>query len=65
MNAQTLNLHLQRLFGAHSALLQGMAAPALIIMVLAMMVLPLPTLLPDLLFTFTIASALLVLAAAS
>ena len=65
MNAQTFQLHLRRLFGAHSALLQGMAVPILIIMVLAMMVLPLPTVLLDLLFTFNIASALMVMVVAS
>jgi flagellar biosynthesis protein FlhA len=63
MNALTLNL--QRLFGTNTAWLQGMAAPVMIIMVLAMMVLPLPTFMLDLLFTFNIASALMVMVVAS
>jgi flagellar biosynthesis protein FlhA len=63
MNAQLQNL--QRLFGANSSLIQGMAAPVMIIMVLAMMVLPLPTFLLDLLFTFNIATALMVMVVAS
>lgn len=63
MNAQLQNL--QRLLGANSALIQGMAAPVMIIMVLAMMVLPLPTFLLDLLFTFNIATALMVMVVAS
>ena len=64
MNAQILQL--KRLFGApDAALLSGLAAPLLIIMVLMMMVLPLPPLLLDLLFTFNIATALMVMVVAS
>jgi flagellar biosynthesis protein FlhA len=44
--------------------LRGLAAPAFIVMVLAMMILPLPPLLLDLLFTFNIALGLIVLLAA-
>src|SRR5215510_4989339 len=40
---------------------QGFAGPALIVMLLAMMVLPLPPLVLDLLFTFNIAFAIMVL----
>ena len=64
MNAQILQL--KRLFGApDAAMLSGLAAPLLIIMVLMMMVLPLPPLLLDLLFTFNIATALMVMVVAS
>ena len=41
--------------------LVGMAGPALIVMILAMMVLPLPPLLLDILFTFNIAISIMVL----
>ncbi|CAH1198352.1 flagellar biosynthesis protein FlhA [Candidatus Nitrotoga sp. BS] len=41
--------------------LRGMAGPVLIVMILAMMVLPLPPLLLDILFTFNIALAVMVL----
>jgi flagellar biosynthesis protein FlhA len=44
--------------------LRGLAAPAFIVMVLAMMILPLPPFLLDLLFTFNIALGLIVLLAA-
>ncbi|MBL8376921.1 MAG: flagellar biosynthesis protein FlhA [Burkholderiales bacterium] len=43
---------------------RGLAAPLFIVMVLAMMILPLPPLLLDMLFTFNIALALIVLLAA-
>ena len=41
--------------------LAGMAGPVLIVMILAMMVLPLPPLLLDILFTFNIAISIMVL----
>lgn len=44
---------------------QSMAAPLLIVMILAMMLLPLPTMALDLLFTFNIALSLVVLMVAS
>jgi flagellar biosynthesis protein FlhA len=44
--------------------LRGLAAPAFIVMVLAMMILPLPPFLLDLLFTFNIALGIIVLLAA-
>ena len=43
---------------------RGLAAPIFIVMILAMMILPLPPLLLDLMFTFSIALALIVLLAA-
>jgi flagellar biosynthesis protein FlhA len=56
---------LQRLFGAHTAAIKGLAAPILIIMVLAMMVLPLPAFALDVFFTFNIATALMVMMVAA
>src|SRR5512135_3221654 len=47
------------MFGGLS--LNRLAAPALLIMILAMMILPLPPFLLDLLFTFNIALAIIVL----
>ncbi len=44
-----------------TALLRGMAAPLLIVMLLAMMVLPLPPFVLDMLFTFNIAFSIMVL----
>src|SRR4030065_2247076 len=41
--------------------LTGMAGPVLIVLILAMMVLPLPPLLLDILFTFNIAISIMVL----
>src|SRR5215510_1500749 len=52
-------LRLPRLSAAD--LQRGFAGPALIVMLLAMMVLPLPPLLLDLLFTFNIAFSIMVL----
>ncbi|MFM2342405.1 MAG: flagellar biosynthesis protein FlhA, partial [Pseudomonadota bacterium] len=64
MNAQILQL--KRLLGApDAAMLSGLAAPMLIVLVLTMMVLPLPPMLLDVLFTFNIASALMVMVVAS
>ena len=56
---------LQRLLGGSGRALQGLAAPILIIMVLAMMVMPLPPFVLDLFFTFNIATALMVMLVAS
>src|SRR5213594_339945 len=47
--------------GARRVALVGLAGPLLILLILAMMVLPLPPLLLDLLFTFNIALAMIVL----
>lgn len=64
----TQNPQLRRLqgwLGPHAHLVQGLAIPLLVIMVLAMMVLPLPPFVLDLLFTFNIAMALMVMMVAS
>ena len=53
------------LSGAHARALKALAAPILIIMVLAMMVLPLPAFALDLFFTFNIATALMVMLVAA
>ena len=63
MNSLTQNL--QQRFGRHAALIPGIAAPLLVIAVLAMMVLPLPPWLLDILFTFNIAIALMVMMVAA
>ena len=47
--------------GPHAARLASMTAPIFVIMMLAMMVLPLPPFVLDLLFTFNIAMALMVM----
>jgi flagellar biosynthesis protein FlhA len=51
---------LQGLMGPGSGVLKALGVPAFVIMVLAMMVLPLPAFALDLLFTFNIAMALMV-----
>ena len=56
----TLNL-LQSWFGRNGALLSGMAAPVLVIAILALMVLPIPPWLLDGFFTLNIATALMVM----
>lgn len=56
-DAFVLTLH--QIFGRSN--LKALAAPLLIVMILAMMVLPLPPLALDLLFTFNIALAVMVL----
>jgi flagellar biosynthesis protein FlhA len=61
----TLQQNLQQRLGRHAALLPGIAAPVLVIAVLAMMVLPLPPWLLDILFTFNIAIALMVMMVAA
>jgi flagellar biosynthesis protein FlhA len=52
---------LARLAGGNAALGKALMAPVFIVMVLAMMVLPLPSFALDLLFTFNIAMALMVM----
>ncbi|MBX9959807.1 MAG: flagellar biosynthesis protein FlhA [Burkholderiaceae bacterium] len=61
----TLQQNLQQRFGRHAAMIPGIAAPVLVIAVLAMMVLPLPPWLLDILFTFNIAIALMVMMVAA
>ncbi|HEY1392451.1 MAG TPA: flagellar biosynthesis protein FlhA, partial [Methylibium sp.] len=56
---------LQGWLGPNAHLAQGLAIPLLVIMVLAMMVLPLPAFMLDLLFTFNIAMALMVMMVAA
>ena len=51
--------------GVGATLLKSLGAPVFIVMVLAMMVLPLPPFILDLLFTFNIALALMVMMVAS
>ena len=57
--------NLQSRFGRHAALIQGLGAPLLVVTVLAMMVLPLPPWLLDILFTINIAAALMVMMVAA
>jgi flagellar biosynthesis protein FlhA len=56
---------LRSLFGARAEQLKGVIAPLFVVMVLAMMVLPLPPLLLDVLFTFNIAMGLMVMMVAA
>ena len=56
---------LQAWLGPNAHMIKGLAIPVLVIMVLAMMVLPLPPFLLDLLFTFNIAMALMVMMVAA
>ena len=56
---------LQGLLGANGSAARALMAPMFIIMVLAMMVLPLPPFALDLLFTFNIAMALMVMVVAA
>ena len=49
------------LVGPHAGLVKNLMAPLFIVMVLAMMVLPLPAFALDILFTFNIAMALMVM----
>jgi flagellar biosynthesis protein FlhA len=51
---------LQRTLGPHAGVLRALGVPVFVVMVLAMMVLPLPPFALDLLFTFNIAMALMV-----
>jgi flagellar biosynthesis protein FlhA len=63
MNA--LQARLARFLGGNAALAKALMAPLFIVMVLAMMVLPLPPFALDLLFTFNIALALMVMLVAA
>lgn len=63
MNAQLK--FLQQWFGRHAALAQGLAAPMLVVVVLAMMVLPLAPWVLDTFFTLNIAIALVVMMVAA
>jgi flagellar biosynthesis protein FlhA len=56
---------LQQRFGRHAVLIKGLGAPLLVVTVLAMMVLPLPPWLLDILFTVNIAVALMVMMVAA
>jgi flagellar biosynthesis protein FlhA len=56
-----LTKRLDVLIGPHAGLLKNLMAPLFIVMVLAMMVLPLPAFALDILFTFNIAMALMVM----
>ena len=56
---------LQHWFSGNRAVLQGAAAPMLVVAILAMMVLPLPPLALDMLFTINIAVALMVMMVAA
>jgi flagellar biosynthesis protein FlhA len=55
----------QQFLGSHAALLQGMAAPLVVVLILAMMVLPMPAWLLDVFFTINIALALMVMMVAA
>lgn len=57
--------NLQQRFGRQAAMMQGVAAPLLVVAILAMMVLPLPPWLLDILFTVNIAVALMVMMVAA
>ena len=57
--------NLQAALGPYSAVLRTLGAPIAVLMVLAMMVLPLPPAVLDVLFTFNIALALMVMMVAS
>lgn len=63
MNA--LIAQMQTLFGPRAALLSALGAPLAVILVLAMMVLPLPPFALDLMFTFNIALAVMVMMVAA
>ena len=63
MNPQFKSL--QRWFGSNATLLQGVAAPLLVVAILAMMVLPLPSWLLDVFFTINISVALMVMMVAA
>jgi len=60
-----LTRRLNGLLGPHAALVKNLMAPLFIVMVLAMMVLPLPPFALDVLFTFNIAMALMVMMVAA
>src|SRR5947208_1233563 len=56
---------LQALLGPHAKAIRALMAPLVVVMILAMMVLPLPPFALDLLFTFNIAMALMVMMVAA
>ncbi|MEA3393104.1 MAG: flagellar biosynthesis protein FlhA [Pseudomonadota bacterium] len=56
---------LQHWFGSNASMLQGVAAPMLVVAILAMMVLPLPAWLLDVFFTINISVALMVMMVAA
>ncbi|MBU3739071.1 MAG: flagellar biosynthesis protein FlhA, partial [Rhodoferax sp.] len=56
---------LQQWFGRHASLIQGAAAPLLVVLILGMMVLPLPPWLLDTFFTLNISAALMVMLVAA
>jgi len=60
-----MNALLQQWFGARADAAKGVIAPLFVVLVLAMMVLPLPPLVLDVLFTFNIAIALTVMMVAA
>jgi flagellar biosynthesis protein FlhA len=57
--------NLQQRLGPHAYLVQGLAAPLMVVIILSMMVLPMPTWLLDTFFTFNIAVALMVMLVAA
>jgi flagellar biosynthesis protein FlhA len=63
MNTQLKTL--QQWFGSNSTMLQGVAAPLLVVVILSMMVLPLPAWLLDVFFTLNISVALMVMMVAA
>ncbi len=63
MNTQLKSL--QQWFGSNSSMLQGIAAPLLVVVILSMMVLPLPAWLLDVFFTINISVALMVMMVAA
>ncbi|HSV51899.1 MAG TPA: flagellar biosynthesis protein FlhA [Burkholderiaceae bacterium] len=63
MNSQLKSL--QQMAGRHAQLMQGVAAPLLVVAILAMMVLPMPSWLLDAFFTLNIAVALMVMMVAA
>ena len=63
MNALTQRLN--TLIGPNAGLIKNLSAPIFIVIVLAMMVLPMPSLLLDVFFTVNIALALLVMMVAA
>ncbi|MDO9165681.1 MAG: flagellar biosynthesis protein FlhA [Rhodoferax sp.] len=63
MNPQLKSL--QRWFGSNAALIQGAAAPMLVVAILALMVLPLPSWMLDTFFTINISVALMVMMVAA
>ena len=56
---------MQAWLGPNAKAIRSMAAPLVVVMILAMMVLPLPAFALDLLFTFNIAMALMVMMVAA